>query len=116
MAGGPDAGQGSPVSANRSLAGGSRNGAKNRPNHGASQAKPNGSVRAAQPAAQASLTFGEDGPIAPEAATGGTLTDLSEQFAAFQEDAPSCDQCGAITVRNGNCYLCHVCGNSMGCS
>jgi ribonucleoside-diphosphate reductase alpha chain len=44
------------------------------------------------------------------------LTELSEQFAAFQTDAPSCDNCGAITVRNGNCYLCHVCGTSMGCS
>jgi ribonucleoside-diphosphate reductase alpha chain len=41
---------------------------------------------------------------------------LSEQFAQFQSDAPSCDNCGAITVRNGNCYLCHNCGNSMGCS
>jgi ribonucleoside-diphosphate reductase alpha chain len=40
----------------------------------------------------------------------------SEQFARFQSDAPSCDNCGAITVRNGNCYLCHNCGNSMGCS
>ncbi len=40
----------------------------------------------------------------------------SEQFARFQLDAPSCDNCGAITVRNGNCYLCHNCGNSMGCS
>ncbi|MCX7425463.1 MAG: vitamin B12-dependent ribonucleotide reductase [Planctomycetia bacterium] len=39
-----------------------------------------------------------------------------EQFASFQTDAPSCDNCGAITVRNGNCYLCHNCGNSMGCS
>jgi ribonucleoside-diphosphate reductase alpha chain len=39
-----------------------------------------------------------------------------EQFATFQVDAPSCDNCGAITVRNGNCYLCHNCGNSMGCS
>ncbi|MEZ6116546.1 MAG: vitamin B12-dependent ribonucleotide reductase [Pirellulaceae bacterium] len=38
------------------------------------------------------------------------------QFAKFQSDAPSCDNCGAITVRNGNCYLCHNCGNSMGCS
>lgn len=38
------------------------------------------------------------------------------QFARFQSDAPSCDNCGAITVRNGNCYLCHNCGNSMGCS
>ena len=40
----------------------------------------------------------------------------SEQFAAFQTDAPACDNCGAITVRNGNCYLCHNCGSSMGCS
>jgi len=40
----------------------------------------------------------------------------SEQFATFQADAPSCDNCGSITVRNGNCYLCHNCGNSMGCS
>ena len=40
----------------------------------------------------------------------------AEQFANFQTDAPSCDNCGAITVRNGNCYLCHNCGNSMGCS
>jgi len=39
-----------------------------------------------------------------------------EQFARFQSDAPSCDNCGSITVRNGNCYLCHNCGNSMGCS
>ena len=40
----------------------------------------------------------------------------SEQFAHFQLDAPACDNCGSITVRNGNCYLCHNCGNSMGCS
>lgn len=38
------------------------------------------------------------------------------QFASFQGDAPSCDNCGSITVRNGNCYLCHNCGNSLGCS
>ena len=46
----------------------------------------------------------------------GALHGRSEQFARFQSDAPSCDNCGAITVRNGNCYLCHNCGNSMGCS
>jgi ribonucleoside-diphosphate reductase alpha chain len=40
----------------------------------------------------------------------------SLQFERFQSDAPACDNCGAITVRNGNCYLCHNCGNSMGCS
>ncbi len=42
--------------------------------------------------------------------------DRNQQFASFQSDAPTCDNCGAITVRNGNCYLCHNCGNSMGCS
>jgi len=47
---------------------------------------------------------------------GGNFTSRTEQFASFQTDAPSCDNCGAITVRNGNCYLCHNCGNSMGCS
>ncbi len=47
---------------------------------------------------------------------GDALAGRSEQFARFQSDAPSCDMCGAITVRNGNCYLCHNCGNSMGCS
>jgi len=45
-----------------------------------------------------------------------TVTSRSAQFATFQADAPACDNCGAITVRNGNCYLCHNCGNSMGCS
>ena len=40
----------------------------------------------------------------------------TDQFARFQIDAPTCDNCGSITVRNGNCYLCHNCGASMGCS
>jgi ribonucleoside-diphosphate reductase alpha chain len=31
-------------------------------------------------------------------------------------DAPFCDTCGHITVRNGTCYKCLNCGNSMGCS
>jgi ribonucleoside-diphosphate reductase alpha chain len=53
---------------------------------------------------------GNGGP----AATGSA--NQRDQFARFQLDAPSCDNCGAITVRNGNCYLCHNCGNSMGCS
>ncbi|EMI21935.1 vitamin B12-dependent ribonucleotide reductase [Rhodopirellula maiorica SM1] len=45
-----------------------------------------------------------------------TAASQEQQFARFQIDAPSCDNCGSITVRNGNCYLCHNCGNSMGCS
>ncbi len=47
---------------------------------------------------------------------GGEYASQSEQFAKFQLDAPSCDNCGSITVRAGNCYLCYNCGNSMGCS
>ncbi|HEV2969198.1 MAG TPA: vitamin B12-dependent ribonucleotide reductase [Pirellulales bacterium] len=47
---------------------------------------------------------------------GGHFSTQSEQFAKFQLDAPSCDNCGSITVRSGNCYLCYNCGNSMGCS
>ncbi len=41
---------------------------------------------------------------------------ISAQFEHFQDDAPACDICGAITVRNGTCYKCFNCGNSMGCS
>jgi len=38
------------------------------------------------------------------------------QFKDMQADAPPCDKCGAITVRNGACYRCFNCDNSMGCS
>jgi len=41
---------------------------------------------------------------------------IDQQFSHFQEDAPACDVCGAITVRNGNCYKCFNCGSSLGCS
>lgn len=41
---------------------------------------------------------------------------VDDQFEHFTEDAPACDVCGAITVRNGACYRCYNCGSSMGCS
>ena len=44
------------------------------------------------------------------------LKKLDDQFAHFMEDAPICDACGSLTVRNGACYRCFNCGNSMGCS
>jgi ribonucleoside-diphosphate reductase alpha chain len=31
-------------------------------------------------------------------------------------DAPLCGTCGFITIRNGTCFRCMNCGNSMGCS
>jgi ribonucleoside-diphosphate reductase alpha chain len=45
-----------------------------------------------------------------------TMHKFSQQFQRFQDDAPACDVCGSITVRNGMCYRCYNCGNSMGCS
>jgi ribonucleoside-diphosphate reductase alpha chain len=41
---------------------------------------------------------------------------LSEQASELMGDAPFCGTCGHITVRNGSCYRCLNCGNSMGCS
>ncbi|WFB35148.1 vitamin B12-dependent ribonucleotide reductase [Kiritimatiellota bacterium B12222] len=41
---------------------------------------------------------------------------VDTQFEHFMDDAPACDICGSITVRNGACYKCFNCGNSMGCS
>jgi len=41
---------------------------------------------------------------------------LSASVAHFQSDAPSCPACGAIMVRNGACYKCLNCGESLGCS
>jgi ribonucleoside-diphosphate reductase alpha chain len=41
---------------------------------------------------------------------------LGAQLEELMGDAPVCDGCGHITVRNGACYKCLNCGNSMGCS
>jgi ribonucleoside-diphosphate reductase alpha chain len=51
--------------------------------------------------------------IAP-AKTAGSALDA--QLEEMMGDAPVCDVCGHITVRNGACYKCLNCGNSMGCS
>ena len=72
----------------------------------------NGATNGAPNGATNTLSLLERAGVRVEA-DGGSR---SEQFAGFQTDAPSCDGCGSITVRNGNCYLCHNCGNSMGCS
>ncbi|MCW5559010.1 MAG: vitamin B12-dependent ribonucleotide reductase, partial [Verrucomicrobiae bacterium] len=49
---------------------------------------------------------------APAAATSRTLTSTFQN----QGDAPSCPVCGHIAVRNGACYKCLNCGESLGCS
>ncbi len=49
-----------------------------------------------------------------DGAAGGSPLDA--QLDTMMGDAPVCDVCGHITVRNGACYKCLNCGNSMGCS
>jgi len=45
-----------------------------------------------------------------------TPKSLSQSISHFQKDAPLCPNCGHITVRNGACYKCLNCGESLGCS
>jgi ribonucleoside-diphosphate reductase alpha chain len=51
-----------------------------------------------------------------EAIEDKTASPLDAQLDTMMGDAPVCDVCGHITVRNGACYKCLNCGNSMGCS
>ncbi|MBI5774053.1 MAG: vitamin B12-dependent ribonucleotide reductase [Verrucomicrobia bacterium] len=44
------------------------------------------------------------------------ITTLSQAIEHFQKDAPTCPNCGHIAVRNGACYKCLNCGESLGCS
>ena len=41
---------------------------------------------------------------------------LNDSVAHFQQDAPTCPNCGYVAVRNGACYKCLNCGDSLGCS
>jgi ribonucleoside-diphosphate reductase alpha chain len=51
---------------------------------------------------------------APLPGTGSSA--LSEHLSTMMGDAPFCNICGHVTVRNGVCYKCMNCGNTMGCS
>jgi ribonucleoside-diphosphate reductase alpha chain len=47
---------------------------------------------------------------------GWTIKSLNDSVAHFQQDAPTCPNCGHVAVRNGACYKCLNCGESLGCS
>jgi len=60
-------------------------------------------------------------PQAPEAEAAKVVRytsadPLDAQLSNMMGDAPMCSTCGHVTVRNGSCYRCLNCGNSMGCS
>lgn len=46
----------------------------------------------------------------------GSVSAVNSSLSEMMGDAPSCDVCGHITIRNGTCYKCLNCGNSLGCS
>ncbi len=52
----------------------------------------------------------------PTPSEGRTIKTLSDSIAHFQQDAPTCPNCGHVAVRNGACYKCLNCGESLGCS
>jgi ribonucleoside-diphosphate reductase alpha chain len=41
---------------------------------------------------------------------------IDQHLSQLMGDAPLCNECGHITVRNGTCYRCVNCGSSLGCS
>jgi ribonucleoside-diphosphate reductase alpha chain len=54
---------------------------------------------------------------APAVPAGPAPRSAPDQYlSAMMGDAPFCNLCGHLTVRNGACYRCLNCGNSMGCS
>ena len=55
-------------------------------------------------------------PVAPKSleSSGDGYGRAAEGF--YQQDAPSCSDCGAIMVRSGACYKCMNCGSVSGCS
>jgi ribonucleoside-diphosphate reductase alpha chain len=80
----------------------------------------NGSSKTgAEPAArEAPASDGATAKLAPRPRVEAALVESAPDamFSKFSGDAPLCATCGHITVRNGTCYRCMNCGNSMGCS
>jgi ribonucleoside-diphosphate reductase alpha chain len=70
------------------------------------QATPHVEAEAMPVAAQPDLFKATEAPSAPSHTT--TFDNTS--------DAPACDTCGSIMVRNGACYKCLNCGGTSGCS
>ena len=55
-------------------------------------------------------------PLDTTEATSNSVTTVQEVLSDMMGDAPACNECGHITIRNGSCYKCLNCGNSLGCS
>jgi ribonucleoside-diphosphate reductase alpha chain len=53
-------------------------------------------------------------PARPAKPASGQVS-LTSSF-VNQLDAPTCPNCGHVAVRNGACFKCLNCGESLGCS
>ena len=53
---------------------------------------------------------------APVEQAENSVATVQEVLGDMMGDAPACNECGHITIRNGSCYKCLNCGNSLGCS
>ena len=58
----------------------------------------------------------ETGILEAAETTTNSVTTVQEVLGDMMGDAPACNECGHITIRNGSCYKCLNCGNSLGCS
>ncbi|MBX3357010.1 MAG: adenosylcobalamin-dependent ribonucleoside-diphosphate reductase [Phycisphaeraceae bacterium] len=83
---------------------------------GRSTAPTSRSAPAMTHAVHAEIDLGPDDSLHVSATSVSGVNALSMAMSNNMGDAPACDGCGAITVRNGTCYKCLNCGNSMGCS
>jgi len=72
-----------------------------------------------KPVVELPVSGGGDGESVESAAAhshGRDGSAISQSVAHFMEDAPTCPTCGNVTVRNGACFKCLNCGESLGCS
>ena len=72
-----------------------------------------------KPVVELPVASGGDGESVDHAAAHSHSHDasaISQSVAHFMEDAPACTACGHLTVRNGACFKCLNCGESLGCS
>jgi len=72
-------------------------------------------VTTAAPATLAADTTKVMGFVMPAKNADGANPTKTGTF-LYQQDAPSCSDCGEIMVRNGACYKCLNCGSTSGCS
>ncbi|MFQ5768007.1 MAG: vitamin B12-dependent ribonucleotide reductase, partial [Acidobacteriota bacterium] len=82
------------------------------------EARPDLSAMAAVILASSSAATADDflSPGLSHAMGGTGAGALEQQMQGLMGDAPFCENCGQITVRNGACYKCLNCGSTNGCS